>query len=442
MKNNYKRIVSLLLAMVLVLAACSNGGNKKNESSSATQKKEGKLKGEISVQVEDGWKSYYEKIAKKITDANPDAKINFITKGAIDHLDLLNSTDANNKDFADVFAFPSDRFNDLSNKQVLGSIDAKKIAEELGGFNKFDEGLGGVFKQKDEYLAFPMNIETLITYVNSKNAEAEGYKLDSPIELTSQKKPQNILIPASNLWFGVAITNTGEINHLNEKKESDLSKDFSSLPKEKQDVFNALYGYWKAHTDAGTPLFDKEASNAYTTDEFVTGKSGVAKIDGPWAAKEIAEKVGADNLEIKPITHITVNNKPLSHWKGGWALGLNSRIESDKDKVALASEFIKNIVHPENAVELFKSTGKVLENVTFETYEKSDLSKLDKDVIKNVLESYNASESRPLFKEFGSVWSTWENAVLSWNSVKPANTEAAYKEIKASYDAMLSQIKQ
>lgn len=449
MKNNYKRILALLLAMMMVLSACGNGGGSTTKTSTesksestTTDSSKTNLKGEISVQVEEGWKTYYEKVAKEITDANPEAKINFIVKGGVDHLDLLNSTDANNPDFADVFALPSDRFTDLANKQVLGALDAKKIADELGGFNNYDEGLGGSLKSGNEYLAFPMNIETLITFVNSKNAEAEGIDLNNPIELTAIKKPQNVLIPAFNLWFGVALTNTAGINHLNENLESDFSNEFSALPKEKQDAISGIYGYWKAHNEAATPLFDTQTGYAYTTDEFATGQAGVARIDGPWAAKEIEEKAGAENLTVKPITFITVNGKPATHWKGGWALGINSRIEADANKVALASEFIKNIVAPKNAVEFFKATGKILENVTNETYASSDLSDLDKSIIKNVLESYNASPSRPLFKEYGSVWSTWENAVISWNSVKPADAEKAYNELKAAYDAMLAQIKQ
>ena len=60
----------------------------------------------------------------------------------------------------------------------------------------------------------------------------------------------------------------------------------------------------------------------------------------------------------------------------------------------------------------------------------SDLKDSDKVIVENVFASYADAPARPLFTEYGKVWDTWKNAVLSWSSVKPADAEAAYKEFK------------
>ena len=99
------------------------------------------------------------------------------------------------------------------------------------------------------------------------------------------------------------------------------------------------------------------------------------------------------------------------------------------------------MLNPKYAVYFFKATGKILENVPAETYAASNLSDTEKAVIRAVIESYKISPARPLFKEWGKVWDTWRNAVLSWNSVNPKNAEEAYKELKASFDAMMANFK-
>ena len=81
-----------------------------------------------------------------------------------------------------------------------------------------------------------------------------------------------------------------------------------------------------------------------------------------------------------------------------------------------------------------------MENATKETYEKSDLSEADKKVVISVLASYENAAYRPLFEEWGQVWDTWQNALLSWNTKKPANVENAYKEIQASFKALLTNL--
>ena len=221
--KKHGKLLALLLALVMVLAACSKGGQEKPAENTAGEGNEGGLKGEISVQVEEGWKAYYEETVKRVMEKNPDVKIELKESGSFDHLDIIDSTSATNADVADVFAIPADRFDGLRQNEVLAALPAAEMAKELGGFDNFDEGLGGAFKDGDDYLAFPYNIETLVTFVNTKNAEANNVDYKNPMELTAQQDPASILLPLNNAWFGVAPNNAGGIELLSEKDGSFMS---------------------------------------------------------------------------------------------------------------------------------------------------------------------------------------------------------------------------
>lgn len=443
------KLIALLLALVLVFVACSPKGG--NETTNETTDEGGQteaIKAEISVQAEAGWKEYYEAAIARVLERNPESKIEIKESGAFDHIGIIDNTDATNQDVADVFAVPADRFVSLADNQVLAALPASEMAEALGGFGNIDEGLLGNFKVEEDYLAFPMNIETLVTFVNTKNAEAAGVDATNPIELTEVTDPATVLLPLFDAWFGVAPNNAGGIELLAKDGDNFMStytSAYSELNADQKAVFDAIYDYWKLHNEAKTPLFDADAGWGYIDEQFTTGGNGVIRLEGPWATSGdgvIAKEIEAGNVEVHPIGQITIAGKPLTHWQGGWALVANSRIEQDADKMALAVELIKEIVNPEFAVDFYKATGKILENVTAETYNDSDLADIDKAVITNVLESYKVSPARPIFKEYGQVWDTWKNAVLSWNTVNPANAEAAYNELNASFNSMMQQIAQ
>ncbi len=439
------KLIALLLALILVFVACSK--NSDNDTKGEGGNKEG-IKAEISVQAEAGWKDYYQTAIDRVLKRNPDSKIEIKETGAFEHIDIIDNTAATNQDVADVFAIPADRFVSLANNQVLAALPAVDMAETLGGFGNIDESLLGYFKVENDYLAFPMNIETLVTFVNTKNAEAAGIDPTKPIELTEVKDPATVLLPLFDAWFGVAPNNAGGIELLakdGDKFMSTYTSAYSDLNADQKVVFDAIYNYWKLHNESKTPLFDADAGWGYIDEQFTTGGKGVIRLEGPWATSGdgvIAKEAAAGNVTVHPIGQITIAGKPLTQWQGGWALVTNSRIEQDADKMALAVELIKEIVNPEYAVDFYKSTGKILENVTAETYNKSDLSDLDKEVISNTLESYKVSPARPIFKEYGQVWDTWQNAIFSWNTVNPANSEAAYNELKASFNSMMQQITQ
>lgn len=444
MKRKTSVLLALLLAFVMVLSACGqNTGDNKEPDKKDDGGEKMALKGEITVQAEKEWMEFYQKVAEQLVKDNPDAKIELKEAGSFDNLDVINATSVENPDVPDVFSVPADRLEDLTRNDVLAAIPAKEMAERVGGFDDYDNGFGGIFKVEDNYFAFPMNIETLVTFVNTKNAEAAGIDPTKAFELTEQKDAATVLLPIFDAWFGVAPNNAVGIDLLarnDGKFSSTYAEDYAKLNADQKAVFDGLYDYWKKNDEAKTPLFDEQAGWGYLDDQFTTGGNGVIRLGGPWELGGFIEKAGQENIDVYPIGHITVAGKALTHWQGGWGLAVNVRIEEDQDKMALAQAYIEALMNPENAVELFKATGKIMPNVTAEVYEKSDLSDLEKKTIEKVYESFAVSAPRPTYPEYNNVWDTWKNAVLSWASKKPATAEDAYKELNASFTSMMEQL--
>ena len=460
-----KKVLALLLSLVLVLSfavACGNGDEpivtdpvetgegqtdpatdpEETEETEETEPPAGGIEASITVQAETAWLEYYQAAADRVLANNPDSTIELMEVGAFDHIDTLDQTDATNPDVADLFGLPADRLTNLAGKDLLGAIDSHAIAEAAGGWDDFDAGLGGLFVVDGEYLAFPYNIETLVVFANEANAEAEGIDLSSPQELGDIEDPAHILLPVFDAWFGVALTNSAEIDLLAPEGDafvSDLTKEWSELEAEKQAAIEVLYDYWKLNADNNTTLFDSDAGWGYIADEFTSGNSGVLRIGGPWETADMrAQTNDGEDLGIYNMEQITVAGQPMKHWQGGWGLAINPRIEEDPEQVALAEAMIAEIVNPEFAEDLFRATGKILENVTVEQYQESGLDEVDKVVIAATIESFEVSPGRPLYQEFNPVWDTWKNAILSWNTVQPENVEEAYGELKASFDAMMA----
>ncbi|MGL4762290.1 MAG: sugar ABC transporter substrate-binding protein [Sarcina sp.] len=435
-----KRFLAMaLIAMTTVgFMACGGKDTGKDTDKDAT----GKNSASITVQVEESWMSYYEEAKERVIAKYPDATIDFIQVGSFDHLDTIDNTDSTNVDVADVFALPLDRLYKLANNNVLSAIDSKAMAQNVGGFKDFDAGIGGNLKVDGAYLAFPYNIETLVGYVNKENAKKAGIDTSKNIEFT-QLEYEDMLTLVHDAWFGVAFANSAEFELLAKDKDgkliSDAVKPWAELSEDEKGLFEGLYDYWKKHDTNKTDLWDKTAAGGYLDAQFKTGEGNAIRIDGPWAAPALTEAVGSEeNLEVIALNKITVNGKPLNHWKGGWGLGVNSRVEEDAEKMELSVAMIEEIVNPKFAQDLFEITGKILGNVEPSAYEGID--PLNKKVIDATYESYEKAVSRPLFTEWDNVWATWQNALLSWSSTQPKNAQEAYEQVKASFEAMMKTV--
>lgn len=417
------------------------GGTGDNKDSSDAAPK-GPIKAEISVQAEKDWAPYYKAAIERVVKNNPEAKINIIEVGSFDHLDTITKTDASNKDVADVFALPLDRVDGFMKSETLAQLDATKMAQDLGGFKDFSNGLAKAFEYDGKHYGFPFNIETLSIFVNKANAKAANFDYTKPAEFNDLAKDV-FLTPIYDLWYAVSFLNASNINPLAKGADgtltSDLVKDFKDLTAVQQNAFKSLFNFWKMHNEAKSALLDKSSAGAYVDNQFKSGAKGVMRLDGPWATGNLAGFTNnGQDLDVVSMKNVTFNGKPLTHWKSGWGLVVNSRVEEDANKMALAVELIKELVNPKFAEDLFTATGKILENVSVDDYMKTKLGDAQKAVIKSTIESFDVAVSRPVFQEMDKVWATWENAILSWNSVKPADAEAAYKEVQASFKAMLA----
>jgi arabinogalactan oligomer/maltooligosaccharide transport system substrate-binding protein len=102
--------------------------------------------------------------------------------------------------------------------------------------------------------------------------------------------------------------------------------------------------------------------------------------------------------------------------------------------------FIEELVNPDNAIEFFQNTGKIMENVPASVYANStELTAAEKLVVESVIEGYQNAPARPLFSEWGQVWDTWQNGLLSWNNTESGvnSPQTAYEAVKASFVAMM-----
>lgn len=429
-----KRIFKIVLSIMALFMLFSCG--KKQEEAVSLEN------AEITVQVEKNWIPYYEAAIKRVNEKYPTAKINLKEISSFEHLELIDKTDATNEDVADVFAYPLDRLDELAKKDVLGSLDANLIAKNINNEDVLNKGISNQLNVDGQYLGFPFNIETLIAVINTNNAKKAGVELKDKIEVTELSDLQ-FLVPVFDLWWGVAFTNAFDLELLakdGDNFKADLIKDFSELNSSQQDLFKGLFAYWQMAQKNRAELFDIKATYGYVDSEFSNDGKGIVRIAGPWEIPAITNSIG-DSLEVRDLSSLTFAGKELKHWQGGWALGVNARNEEDKAKVRLSEELISELLNVKYAADLYKVAGKIMPNATVADYENSDLSEIDKLVIKAVINSYDKSVERPIFSEWKEVWGTWQNALISWNSQKPTTAEEAYKAVQESFKALLTNIK-
>lgn len=407
-----KRKISLLLVLGLVLTslvACK--APKKDEVSDKAPNNEVEDENEetsIRVQVEKGSKNHYEKAANRVKEQYPDTNIEFIETTSKDHLDLLGEKDSKDEEIADIFTI----------------------------------SLDDLYSLEEKHQAYPMNIKTLVNFINVKNAEANDINTIKDIEFTELSN-EDILIPIFDTWYGIAFMNAGKIELLTEMESgefySDMTRDFSELNVNQEEIFKAMYNYWYYSQEEESLLFSKEEYLAFMDDSFKTG--GVTSIrPGDINARDYLSEIAGGNIDILPIESLVVMGNSLSQWKDGDRLAINARIKDHKDKMEIAEAMVEEIVNPEYAIDLFKDTGKILQDISLETYTKSDLDDRDKDFIKAAYLSYEKAIDPPVSKEWQRVADTWEKAILSWNSLKPTTVEEAYKILQDEFKDMLNSI--
>jgi arabinogalactan oligomer/maltooligosaccharide transport system substrate-binding protein len=431
-----KRILSIALALLLVVGLLS--GCKKPEDVT------------ITVQAETGWMDYYQAVKTAVETEYEYITVEIIEIGAFDHLDALDNTSATNEEIADVFAAPADRLFGLNDNAQIAYLPAPDIAKNIGGWTDYEAGLGGAFKDGENYLGVPMNIETLLFFANKSNAMDAGIDLTGTIELNNLSE-EDLLVAYFNAWFGVAFTNAAGFELLGKDASgnlfSDATKSWDQLNANQQALFNHLFDYWKYHQTAGeggVPDTAWDSSNIWATMETEYASTGTSSLllEGPWNATKF-NTIAGDDFDLLPLNQVTLNGNEVAHWKGGWALVVNVRNEADENKMAAAQKVIEEILSTDNAIMFYKETGKIMEHVPASVYEgSSELTDAEKAVISTVIEGYAGAPARPLFSEWGNVWGTWESALLSWSTAgsEPATAQEAYEIVKVAFDAMMASL--
>ncbi len=430
-----KKIAAFSLAALMALSAVGCGQKKKTDNDSTAEDLTNTTE-TISVHAEKAWKPYFQAAIDRVKEKYPNATINIIEAPVFDHLEVITNTDVLNKDVADVFSVTLDGIREHNDNENLLAIDAKEMAKEIGGFGDFDKGIGGLVKVGEDYFAMPFNLETLILFANTKNAKAQNIDLTKTFDFDSLDK-EDVLVQLHNSWYAISVINSTPSKFLakdeNGKLMSEFTKDYKDLSDDDKALFESMYKYWKAHNESGTVLWDKAAAAGYIDENFKDGGKTSLLIEGPWAAASANKATdGGKNLEVLPLNQLTVAGKPMAHWKSGWALAINSRVEGNAAKTALSKELIKELLNPKYAKELFEAAGKIMPNVPVEDYMKTDLSDINKKIISAVVKSYKTAIEKPNYSELGKALSAWETAVLSWESVKPKSAEQAYKKVQLS----------
>jgi arabinogalactan oligomer/maltooligosaccharide transport system substrate-binding protein len=436
-RNSMKKILCIALALVLVIGLFA-GCQEKHEDVT------------ITVQAETDWMDYYQAVKTAVETEYPYITVQIIEAGAFDHLDALDNTSATNEEIADVFAAPADRLFGLNDNAQIAYIPAADIAKNIGGWSDYEAGLGGAFKDGENYLGVPMNIETLLFFANKANAADAGIDLNSTIEL-NDLADDDLLVAYFNAWFGVAFTNAAGFELLGKDASgnlfSDATKEWDELNANQKALFNHLFDYWKFHQTAGeggVPDTAWDSSNIWASMETEYASTGHSSLllEGPWNATKFKDIAGAD-FDLLPLNQVTLNGNEVAHWKGGWALVVNVRNEGNESKMDAAQKVIEEILNPDNAVSFYLETGKIMEHVPASVYQNAaDLADADKAVIATVIEGYEGAPARPLFSEWGNVWGTWESALLSWSTTgsEPATAQAAYEIVKAAFDSMMASL--
>ncbi len=441
-----KKRIGILLVLILILGvlpACSSKDKKievedeqKEEiKEEPNEAEDSNLEDEniVRVQIEEEWESYYKDAAKRVKKKQPDAKIIFIKKDRDEYIDSLEKGDLSDENTADLFTLPWNKINLLSEKNILAELNARSIAENLN-----------INKNYDEKLVFPMNINTILNFTNIDNSETNSINYLSGIEFTELSN-QDILIALFKFDYGVSFMNGANINLLGktetEEYSSDLTKDFSELSANQQEIFNAIYNYWYYSKKEKSLLFDEDKYLNYMDLSFEKGGGTSILVNKMTERKRLEDLVGQENLDILPLESIVVMGNNIVQYKDGDALAINKRIEEDENKMTIAELMIEEIVNPQYAVEFFKGTGKILENTNLDEFLDSDLEDRDKDFIGLVYRSYEDALEIPKNLQIEEISESWESGILSWNSLEPANVEEAYKILQDEFKSMIEKFK-
>ena len=386
----------------LLLVAC---GGKKEDSSSA--------KNELTVYVDNGYKSYMEEAAKAF-EKESGTKVNIKTGDALGGLDKL-SLDNQSGKAPDVMMAPYDRVGALGNDGQLAEVALNKDS-------KTDKTTESLVTNGGKVYGAPAVIETLVLYYNKDLlqeapktfGELEELAKDSKYDFAGEDgKNTAFLADWTNFYYsyGLLSGNGGYVFGKNGTDPKDIGLNNQGA------IDGIEYAKtWYAKWPKG--LQDTKGAANFIQTQFQEGKTA-AIIDGPWKAASLKEaKV---NYGVATIPTLP-NGKAYSAFGGGKAWV----IPAGANHPEAAQKFVDFLTSTDQQKALYDKTNEVPANTEAREYAVGKNDELTAAVVKQ----FENAQPMPNISEMSTVWDPAATMLFDAVSGKKSAKDAADDAVK------------
>ena len=386
----------------LLLVAC---GGKKEDSSSA--------KNELTVYVDNGYKSYMEEAAKAF-EKESGTKVNIKTGDALGGLDKL-SLDNQSGKAPDVMMAPYDRVGGLGNDGQLAEVALNKDS-------KTDKTTESLVTNGGKVYGAPAVIETLVLYYNKDLlqeapktfGELEELAKDSKYDFAGEDgKNTAFLADWTNFYYayGLLSGNGGYVFGKNGTDPKDIGLNNQGA------IDGIEYAKtWYAKWPKG--LQDTKGAANFIQTQFQEGKTA-AIIDGPWKAASLKEaKV---NYGVATIPTLP-NGKAYSAFGGGKAWV----IPAGANHPEAAQKFVDFLTSTDQQKALYDKTNEVPANTEAREYAVGKNDELTAAVVKQ----FENAQPMPNISEMSTVWDPAATMLFDAVSGKKSAKDAADDAVK------------
>ena len=386
----------------LLLVAC---GGKKEDSSSA--------KNELTVYVDNGYKSYMEEAAKAF-EKESGTKVNIKTGDALGGLDKL-SLDNQSGKAPDVMMAPYDRVGGLGNDGQLAEVTLNKDS-------KTDKTTESLVTNGGKVYGAPAVIETLVLYYNKDLlqeapktfGELEELAKDSKYDFAGEDgKNTAFLADWTNFYYayGLLSGNGGYVFGKNGTDPKDIGLNNQGA------IDGIEYAKtWYAKWPKG--LQDTKGAANFIQTQFQEGKTA-AIIDGPWKASSLKEaKV---NYGVATIPTLP-NGKAYSAFGGGKAWVIPAGAKNPE----AAQKFVDFLTSTDQQKAFYDKTNEVPANTEAREYAVGKNDELTTAVVKQ----FENAQPMPNISEMSTVWDPAATMLFDAVSGKKSSKDAADDAVK------------
>ena len=386
----------------LLLVAC---GGKKEDSSSA--------KNELTVYVDNGYKSYMEEAAKAF-EKESGTKVTIKTGDALGGLDKL-SLDNQSGKAPDVMMAPYDRVGGLGNDGQLAEVTLNKDS-------KTDKTTESLVTNGGKVYGAPAVIETLVLYYNKDLmqeapktfGELEELAKDSKYDFADEAgKNTAFLADWTNFYYAYGLL-SGNGGYVFGKDGTD-PKDVGLNNQGAIDGIEYAKT-WYAKWPKG--LQDTKGAANFIQTQFQEGKTA-AIIDGPWKASSLKEaKV---NYGVATIPTLP-NGKAYSAFGGGKAWV----IPAGANHPEAAQKFVDFLTSTDQQKAFYDKTNEVPANTEAREYAVGKNDELTTAVVKQ----FENAQPMPNISEMSTVWDPAATMLFDAVSGKKSAKDAADDAVK------------